>query len=405
MLIVGWKLRSLPEILSRQILNQLVDELVSKKECLEILGEISDSDPEVDQEFANKPVSLISLFEWISVWQEWSRRPGGANPKGRLPGFLHRDPRTVTCPRVLWPGDPCRRHEYLMGETHQQSRRDHHRQQTRPRLLNLKTQPRLLSLEIQAFLRILHPQPADQSECLVVKEGIPSQPRKEGQRKWALDGLLVRIETGGLMCQPRKQQKGGSPRRRRRRSQIGRPRPLHRRRKLRSQQRQLKRRGHLELVWCHRRGPQRHITRWRIRSDSRVGRRLLSLTIKPALREVTRVLRSQSVDISNLLQDVEMQEVASNTGRGVQWRWWKSVTIKSLQSLSSPPVRFAELFGRFVKILNQAWDGKQWLFTTYRWERSRRWSTCLNSPTLRQFMPSESLYFPKILFWSKDLPR
>ena len=63
MLIVGWKLRSLPEIISRQILNQLVDELVSRKECLEILGEISDSDPEVDQEFTNKPVSLNLLFK------------------------------------------------------------------------------------------------------------------------------------------------------------------------------------------------------------------------------------------------------------------------------------------------------------------------------------------------------
>ena len=59
MLVVGWKLRSLPEIISRQILNQLVDELVSKREYLEILGEISDSDPEADQEFAIKPVSLI----------------------------------------------------------------------------------------------------------------------------------------------------------------------------------------------------------------------------------------------------------------------------------------------------------------------------------------------------------
>ena len=57
-------------------MNQLVDELVSKKECLEILGEISDSDPEVDQEFIVKPVSLIRMFNQFQYGQNEADGPG-----------------------------------------------------------------------------------------------------------------------------------------------------------------------------------------------------------------------------------------------------------------------------------------------------------------------------------------
>ena len=57
-------------------MNQLVDEIVSKKECLEILGEISDSDPEVDQEFVAKPVSLISLFNQFQYGKNEADGPG-----------------------------------------------------------------------------------------------------------------------------------------------------------------------------------------------------------------------------------------------------------------------------------------------------------------------------------------